>query len=54
MKNRMIDEKLPSAAKADTEIAALTARLKPCPFKATSFCAHDVAEAELEMAEAGR
>ncbi len=29
----------PSAAKADDEIVPLTARLKPCPFNATSFSA---------------
>jgi hypothetical protein len=28
---------IPSAAKAASPLAASTARLKPCPFKATSF-----------------
>jgi len=32
-------KKYPSAAKAGTDFAAFTARLKPCPFKAASFSA---------------
>jgi hypothetical protein len=32
-------EKLPSGAKARADSAPLTARLKPCPFKAMSFSA---------------